>query len=101
MSSARGRGGTGGPECDPKRSMAFLQNQFRCPPYWELEEPEGPKGGMGDSVIGEAEGLKRKKALSVSLSIYFRNKAFVSREFLNASCAFKKQDVRFREFLDI
>jgi hypothetical protein len=22
---------TGGPECDPKGSMAFLQNQFRCP----------------------------------------------------------------------
>ena len=23
---------TGGPECDPKESMAFLQNKFRCPP---------------------------------------------------------------------
>ena len=69
--------------------------------YWELEESEGPKGGMGESVIGEVEGLKRKKALSVSLSIYFRNKAFVFRDFLNTSGIFKKQDVRFREFLHI
>jgi len=35
---------TGGPESDPKGSMAVLQNQFRCPPIWEFEEPKGPKG---------------------------------------------------------
>ena len=33
---------------DPKGSMAFLQNQFRCPPMLGLEEPKGPKGSLKD-----------------------------------------------------
>ena len=35
---------TGGPECDPKESMAFLQNQFCCPPVLKARRSEGPKG---------------------------------------------------------
>ena len=36
---------------DPKKSMAFLQNQFRCPTIcWELEEPKRPKGWLFRSV---------------------------------------------------
>jgi hypothetical protein len=27
--------------------MAFLQNQFRCPPLLGLEEPKGPNGPKG------------------------------------------------------
>ena len=42
---------TGGAECDPKGSMAFWQNQFRCPPVWELEEPQGPKGAVGQARL--------------------------------------------------
>eukprot|EP00290_Baffinella_frigidus_P042911 CAMPEP_0180278570 /NCGR_PEP_ID=MMETSP0988-20121125/7558_1 /TAXON_ID=697907 /ORGANISM="non described non described, Strain CCMP2293" /LENGTH=64 /DNA_ID=CAMNT_0022250135 /DNA_START=73 /DNA_END=268 /DNA_ORIENTATION=- len=30
--------------------MAFLQNKFRHPPLLELEEPQGPKGPMPQSI---------------------------------------------------
>ena len=40
--------------CDPKGIMAFLQNQFRCPPMLGLEEPKGPKEA---SPFGTTMGL--------------------------------------------
>jgi len=43
---------SGGHECDPNGSMAFLQNQFRCPPILELEKPKGPRGNQRNQRKG-------------------------------------------------
>ena len=51
---------------DPKGSMTFLQNQFRCPPMLGLEEPNGPKGPSQPS--NDSQGLTWNECKAIATS---------------------------------